>query len=462
MQSLATDSHRGNDMTIVCGIDFSRTSQRVVDTAIELAIRTKVPLHLVHALGSSDPIFEEARSVAKREATRHLIKLADRGRSLGARIEVHIEEGPADEVLQGVAKRSGASLIVVAALGQRAEGERQMGSHAERLAQHAHVPVLVLRGHDPFKAWVGQKRALRILVGVDLTQTTESALRWIAGLREFGPCDVILTHLYWPPEQFERLGLSGIRSYLDPDPAVTRALSREFGPRATELLKAAPIKTRFEPHLGRLGDRLATIAHEENADLVVVGSHPRTVADRLMHGSVSHEVVRAAQLSVVCVPADEHPTATRARPQNVLVATDFSAGGDAALPLAYSVVADHGIVHLVHVVPDDASRSPVDPSDIFPDASPEPSSEADAAQHRLLALIHPSTDGAGPVTRVHVLRSNEPAVALTQAAERLNVDLICLGTHGHTGLRKTLLGSVSSAVLSATRRPVLVAHAPRA
>jgi nucleotide-binding universal stress UspA family protein len=146
----------------------------------------------------------------------------------------------------------------------------------------------------------------------------------------------------------------------------------------------------------------------------------------------------------------------------VLVATDFSAGGDAALPLAYSVVADHGIVHLVHVVPDDASRSPVDPSDIFPDASPEPSSEAAAAQQRLLALIRPPTDGVGPVTRVHILRSNEPAVALTQAAERLNVDLICLGTHGHTGLRKTLLGSVSSAVLSATQRPVLVAHAPRA
>jgi nucleotide-binding universal stress UspA family protein len=196
--------------------------------------------------------------------------------------------------------------------------------------------------------------------------------------------------------------------------------------------------------------------------LVVVGSHPRTVADRLMHGSVSHDVVRAVQLSVVCVPADEHPTATRARPQNVLVATDFSAGGDAALPLAYSVVADHGVVHLVHVVPDDASRSPVDPSDIFPDASPEPSSEAAAAQQRLLALIRPPTDGVGPVTRVHILRSNEPAVALTQAAERLNVDLICLGTHGHTGWRKTLLGSVSSAVLSATQRPVLVAHAPRA
>jgi nucleotide-binding universal stress UspA family protein len=448
-------------MTIVCGVDFSRTSQRVVDTATELAIRTKVPLQLVYALESSASIFEEALSVVKREATRHLVKLADRGRSLGARIEVHIEEGPADEVLQNVAKRSGASLIVVAALGQRHEGERQIGSHAERVAQHAHVPVLVLRGHDPFKAWVGQTRALRILVGVDHTQTSESALRWIARLREFGPCDVILTHLYWPPEQFERLGLSGVRSYLDPDPAVTRALAREFGARATELLTAAPVKMRFEPHLGRLGDRLAVLAKEENADLVVVGSHLRALTDRLLHGSVSHDILRAAQLSVVCVPADEHPAALRARPNNVLVATDFSVGGDAAVPLAYSVVADHGIVHLIHVVPDDATRSAVDPSDIFPDATPEPSSEAAAAQRRLLALVRPPSDGAGPVTRVHVLFSNEPAVALVQAAERLDADLICLGTHGRSGLRKALLGSVSGAVLHATQRPVLLAHAPR-
>jgi nucleotide-binding universal stress UspA family protein len=218
---------------------------------------------------------------------------------------------------------------------------------------------------------------------------------------------------------------------------------------------------RFEPHLGRLGDRLAVLAKEENADLVVVGSHLRALTDRLLHGSVSHDILRAAQLSVVCVPADEHPAALRARPNNVLVATDFSVGGDAAVPLAYSVVADHGIVHLIHVVPDDATRSAVDPSDIFPDATPEPSSEAAAAQRRLLALVRPPSDGAGPVTRVHVLFSNEPAVALVQAAERLDADLICLGTHGRSGLRKALLGSVSGAVLHATQRPVLLAHAPR-
>jgi nucleotide-binding universal stress UspA family protein len=124
-------------------------------------------------------------------------------------------------------------------------------------------------------------------------------------------------------------------------------------------------------------------------------------------------------------------------------------------------VDDRGTVHLVHVVPDDASRSAIDPSDIFPDTSPEPSSEEAAAQRRLLALIHTPNDGAGPVTRVHVLHSNEPAAAIAQAAERLDADLICLGTHGRSGLRKALLGSVSSSVLSATRRPLLLAHAPR-
>jgi nucleotide-binding universal stress UspA family protein len=43
----------------------------------------------------------------------------------------------------------------------------------------------------------------------------------------------------------------------------------------------------------------------------------------------------------------------------------------------------------------------------------------------------------------------------------LDADLICLGTHGRSGLRKALLGSVSGAVLHATQRPVLLAHAPR-
>jgi nucleotide-binding universal stress UspA family protein len=61
---------------------------------------------------------------------------------------------------------------------------------------------------------------------------------------------------------------------------------------------------------------------------------------------------------------------------------------------------------------------------------------------------------------VHVLSSRHPAQAIAQAAERLDADVICLGTHGRTGVARTLLGSEAQSVLANTHRPVLLARAP--
>jgi nucleotide-binding universal stress UspA family protein len=45
---------------------------------------------------------------------------------------------------------------------------------------------------------------------------------------------------------------------------------------------------------------------------------------------------------------------------------------------------------------------------------------------------------------------------VVQAAESLNADLIVMGSHGRSGLEKLVLGSVTQAVLSHTKLPVLV------
>ena len=47
-------------------------------------------------------------------------------------------------------------------------------------------------------------------------------------------------------------------------------------------------------------------------------------------------------------------------------------------------------------------------------------------------------------------------------AERLNADLIVLGSHGHGVIRRALLGSVSEHVLHHARRPLLILPAPAA
>ena len=285
-------------------------------------------------------------------------------------------------------------------------------------------------------------------------------MKWVHDLRAFGPCDVVAVELYWPPDQFNRLGLSGVRSYLDPDPEVTRALEREFSERASRVGLAGSVKYRCAPNLGRIADRLADIAREERADLVVVGSHSRNALTRLWEGSVSRAVLQCAHTSVACIPsAAAAQQRTVPRIGSVLVATDFSPLGDAAIPLAYATASPGATVHLIHILK--AQIDPLAPHDVFQAGRSGKQTEAVAAATRNLVAKVPSDAAAqSKASQVHVLESNDTAKAICQAAERLGVDMVCLGTHGRSDLAKGVLGSVAQDVLAQCHRPVVLTRVP--
>ncbi|MEO8183542.1 MAG: universal stress protein [Deltaproteobacteria bacterium] len=448
-------------MAILCGTDFSEASNEAMEVASRLAAKMKLPLHLVHALDV--PV--EARSNAPQDpilsfAQAHLARRAEHLQRFGARVECHVQVGPPDEVLRTLANELSAQLIVIGALGQRRPDTWQLGSHADRTAERTHVPVLVVRSARPFEQWIAGARALRIVLGVDASLSSETAGRWITQLAAFGPCEVVLTHLYWAPGEFHRLGLGGFRNWVDRDPEVTRTLEQEYSERFAALFSAAQVSYRLEPHFGRIGDGLAALAAKEQADLVVVGCHDRRALARAWEGSVSRHVLRCAGTSVACIPAPiEAPELATKTLRSVLVATDFSVTGNAAIALAYSAVTYAGTVHLVHVL--ETAHDPMEPYDIFA-PSKGGSAAHEAVRAKLTALVPKDFGGAAATTRLHVLEAKKPFEAICQAAERLGVDLICMGTHGRTGLERSVLGSVASSVLTATARPVLLARTPKA
>ena len=448
-------------MSIVCGTDFSEMAAHAATAAGCLAARTGSVLHLVHAL---DLFPEELRSRPGHPlllwAESRLAQEAERLRALGADVQVHALAGPADEVLGTLAHAQSASSIVVGAVGHRGNASHKLGSRADRTARSSHLPVLTVRDSAPFVAWIKENRTLRVLFGIDDSQSVENAARWLDQLCRSGAVEVTLAHLYWPPEAFYRLGLEGIRSFVDPDPEVVKTLERQFSKRLDGLLHAKIRTYRIEPHLGRLGDALAGLATELRADLVVVGSRHRPALERFWEGSVARQTLHAASISVACVPAAP-TTATLAVPRlkTILAATDFSELGNGAIPLAYAAATPGATVHLLHVVA--AERPHVDPHDIFHPIASEATLEAlKAAETRLSALIPLEASTRSVGTSVHAVEATNAWEAICQAAERLSVDLICLGTHGRTGLAKVALGSVAARVLAHSRRPLLLARGP--
>jgi nucleotide-binding universal stress UspA family protein len=420
-----------------------------------------MPLHLVHCVPAGTPKpDDEPKSEYLEWVLRQLHRDAERARELGAQVRVHLKHGSPDEALIAVAREVEAQLVVIGPLGGRSAGTFQLGGHADRLVQRAHVPVLIVRDAEPFRAWLDEKKPLRVVLGADLSRSTDAAMQAVERWRRLAPCDVTAVHLYWPPQQFARLGIEGVRSYLDPDPDVTKTLTRELTQRLASADEQESIHVHVEPHLGRRGDRLADLAFQRKADVLVIGTHVRTTLRRIWEGSVSRWALHAARTSVLCVPAPPPATAVDVpRMRSVLAATDLSPEGNAAVGLAYAIAEPGGTVHVVHVVPIH-DLPPLEPHDIFAlEHASKPDSRREQT-HRALAALVPE-DWRDRTTHLYALESNEVAAAIRQAALRLDADAICIGRRGRSSLAQSLLGSISSDVLARAERPVLLAHAPR-
>jgi nucleotide-binding universal stress UspA family protein len=78
--------------------------------------------------------------------------------------------------------------------------------------------------------------------------------------------------------------------------------------------------------------------------------------------------------------------------------------------------------------------------------------EANAAIKDAKALFESSNVDVS----TQVVESHTPWRGVVETAEAVQADLIVMGSHGRSGLEKLVLGSVTQAVLSHTKLPVLV------
>jgi nucleotide-binding universal stress UspA family protein len=233
-------------------------------------------------------------------------------------------------------------------------------------------------------------------------------------------------------------------------PEVERLLERDLKKRCAEILGKLRVQVRVPAAWDRPEPQLIELAREARADLIVVGTHQRHGVGRLW--SVSREILHNAPMSVACVPvldAAEARQGTIPVFKRVLVPTDFSTLGNRAIPFAYSTLYRGGGVCLFHVAQPTRSSS-----------TARGSSRTRKIEEQLRALIPSEVGARGIITKVEVAQSDRPSTAICQAAERFGADLICIGSHGGSGLSKAILGSVAQDVMARSHLPVLVVRPP--
>lgn len=146
--------------------------------------------------------------------------------------------------------------------------------------------------------------------------------------------------------------------------------------------------------------------------------------------------------------------------KNILVPHDFSPAAERALGLALELAAlTSARVTVLHVSP--IPHGLPSDSKIVPDASQAPvridEYMTSAARHKLEALL--AERGASASIRA-VAAEVDPAEVIVAHALELGADAIFMGTHGRSGVRRLLLGSVAERVLRRATAPVVVVRDP--
>lgn len=136
----------------------------------------------------------------------------------------------------------------------------------------------------------------------------------------------------------------------------------------------------------------------------------------------------------------------------VVVGVDFSAPSkkalDAAVALAAALQADVVVVHANEPLPLGAKRGALDPVTQL---------KVDTEAEEVATLSRTWVAQAGKKAKVAlVTRTGKPADVVVDEAVRRKAAYVVVGSHGRTGLRKAVLGSVAEAVVRASPVPVVV------
>jgi nucleotide-binding universal stress UspA family protein len=455
-------------MRILVATDFSPAAETAARTAalftrtlggeILLARAIEPPAVLYPEMSGAD--IEGLEGALRKSVEAQLSQAAATLRAEGFDVGQRLLYGFPEQAIPACARDERADLVIMGAHGRRAVARLLLGSVAERVLVEAPCPVLVVRATErPFAAWADHKRRLRVLVGVDMSSSTDAALAWLRDFRRNVPCDLVLVHHFWPPREYARLGLAGPRDVFETDREVAATLERDVLRRVGELPGEGDIVVRVQAAWGRPGEALADDARAEQADLLLVGTHQPHGWQRLRAGSAAISALRSTQVPLLCVPESLRPSLPPQRTpvprlRTVLAATDFSETGNRAVAHACSLLRGNGgVLELCHV----RERKLASPIYAYEETGSALSdTERVEIEARLRALLPDEAERLRIEAHVTVVDGGAPADAIVQTARRLGADAICVTSHGRSGLRKTLLGSVAEAIVAASEIPVYV------
>jgi nucleotide-binding universal stress UspA family protein len=276
----------------------------------------------------------------------------------------------------------------------------------------------------------------KILVAIDGSETSIHALKESFKLAANEKSWITVVAVA-PPYQGD-LDMVGVGNLLDlmrkpADDALAAAKQAASEGRAL-------IKTVLEE--GETHEKILDLADSENCDLIMMGRRGLKRFERTLVGSATARVIGYSHGDVLVVPRD-----TTVGWGKVLVATDGSVRSAIAVDHAINFAKSYGGELMILSVVDMPDELYGEAPGLVEDLGRKARSYVDAAGTKAEA------EGIKAETFV---QEAEAFRAIIDIAEEKKADTIVMGSHGRTGLRRLLMGSVTEKVIGHAPCPVLV------
>ena len=292
---------RRNNMRWIAGLDLIERSRGAARFAAWMRERTGGHLmgaHVVETMpyafsgpGETAPDFGDWVLRRTREFAEE-IDVADAFDTFDA-IEA---SAPEDGLVAAIEQGRGDALVIGRRAPRAATGLIRLGRVARRLVRVLPAPVVVV----PPDLMAGEIGDGPVVVGTDFADDSRSALRFGRELARALERELVLVHVATTPRSIQRYLPRASRKKAAAD-HVAHVQTNAKGWSLQHGLE----DTRLEVVSGTIAPALVTLATDEDACLVVVGSRRLSVAERLFLSSVGSELAASSPIAVAIIPPSD-------------------------------------------------------------------------------------------------------------------------------------------------------------
>ena len=203
--------------------------------------------------------------------------------------------------------------------------------------------------------------------------------------------------------------------------------------RTVDVADEAGVETRTDviESIENVSAEILGYANKHTVEAIVMGTQGRSGVSRFILGSVAMQTMQNATIPVITVHEDSDTTF---HAENILVPTDGSSGAAIAVEQAIDLALETGAtLHALYITDD-------------PEAVADDSPAHDAAER---------AQTAGVEEVEVVVRDGRPYLEIAGYISEAPCDLVVMGTHGMTGLRRYVLGSTTERVTQFSTVPVV-------